>query len=393
MAVAEVPTDDTPLDFDPDGNPILGEPITPTGTGGNGDGGGDPTVAPNPSDPTDFDPLTAEPVSEPVPTDFEPLPDDPPLPPPPSDPDDIPEPTNPPGIPSDGRYLRTRYTGIEFSTGPESSESGTWPAFATVLGVRLKTNEVAVSYRWQGFFDFEEGIHNFSWAGNGGYVITVGSITIFNKDLVFNSIAIESQTASKSIPAGQHLVTVEWQWILAAGEGNELGQAAFGFNKIIGESWTNCSDGITREGHAPADWILTESGCWKVPDISDPDDPDNPIPVPPALQIIQVTPDPSLAIERRYVATSGVAVKSHRYRFRNSSTNVTVAIDLTTTSITRLTEIDSDDPVTGFSLQPQEEKFIDVNFLTSALDTLPVGITNEVFFANLLITNVTPETA
>ncbi len=357
---------DEPISYDPDGNPIFPPPNndgTTGATGGTG-GVGDSPNSGNPTTGIDDDPPTRPPpIDDPI--------DDP------ETPDD---PVEPPEIPT-GQYLRTRYDSLDFSGSPKTSLGGKFPAYAIVPSVNLRAfGEQRVSYRWRGYFNLEGGIYTFQLRGNGGYRVTVGSTVIFSKTLPV-STAPEVITINKELPSGRQLVSIEWSFYNGGGQ-TDVAQIYFDFTKISENSWVNCLTGERTDGAPPEGWGLSRAGCWKPPADDDGELPD-------VVQVIQILPDPAQGIDRTYISNSGQALQIHRLLFFNRSTNMTVAVDLAGPQMTWFSLKDSSSEISGFSLQPQEQKFIDVRFKTAVLDTLDEGLNASGIYVNLSVTNVT----
>ena len=244
-----------------------------------------------------------------------------------------------------GGYLKQRFANI--------SLDGT-PVEAVLIDpkvVQQTTSLANVSYRWRGLQPFDAGQYIFAVTAADGFALLIDGRPVIDEWVTGPN---REESAIVNMPAGHSLITLEWF------KGSGTKSIRMAFTKRAVATWVSCEDGDEHDGAPPDGWILTGDGCWKPPVESDPGDVN-------LSEIVQISPDPTLQVERAYILDSGVQLTPYLMNFFNRSTNMSVNVAM-----------DGPSPVMfsqrSFELQPQEEKGIQVDFIQEEMNKLVEGL-------------------
>jgi hypothetical protein len=272
------------------------------------------------------------------------------------------------GVPTN-QYRKTRHDG-NLSFLPTPGGTPTNPAQHFVSGplISFNVSDSQAFYRWTGFFEFDNNEHDFSIVATDQFRVKLDGRTIIDD---FRTGASRTKIERVTPSAGSHLITVEW------GVPSGAGNIAFDIARIAVKTWRSCDDGLTRDGDPPSGWIRTESGCYKPPLSADDDTPAVDL-----LEVIDVRPGPETRVDRAYVLGSGAGLSSHRLKFFNRSTNMTLIVALggpkPVKFVTAFQFVGDQGlgglPSDSFELPTQGERLVDVLFNVRELDLLPEGL-------------------
>ena len=269
------------------------------------------------------------------------------------------------GIPND-LYRKTRHPN-NIDTFPEGGGTPLQSPQQFVGGplINFNVTDTGVVYQWAGHFTFDNAEYDFAINATNKFRVKLDGVTVIDD---FNSGATRARIERIDVSSGRHLITVEW----APNGGNSIN---FNATKVPIKVWVSCDDGLEREGDPPEGWIKTASGCFKPP-LSDTDTTVD------LLDVVDIRPGAETRIERAYVKGSGTALSSHRIKFFNRSSNMTVNVNLAGPKPVKFVTafqlagdvIVGGFPADSFELATQKEKEIDVLFTSSELDPLPDGL-------------------
>jgi hypothetical protein len=279
-----------------------------------------------------------------------------------------------------GQFLKLRFANTQWAGTPSSGP--TQPDQEIVNSVNLATDETNVSYRWEGFINFDAADYDFTAFATNGIRVTVAG------DKVIDDVVISSErgiTQRKTMPAGSTLVVVDW--FNPSGPGTINLQ----ITKVPAKSWKSCADGVTRSGDPPQGWVLTADGCWKAPldsstnagiDLS---------------KVVQISPSPETKIERAYLLGSGLAQTPYTLTFFNCSTNMGVIVELSGPDIVDFRSSFQTVgnvgvgglPASKFVLAPRQQMLVDIIFKTDRMEALPEGINASQIFVKLSAGSIT----
>lgn len=308
-----------------------------------------------------------------------------PTPSPTPSPDDDPDdggtiPKQPPVLKS--LYQKSRHPN-NLSFPPASGGEPLQPASETVRGMRIlfSVTDTDAFYRWTGLFDFDNTEVDFGITATNQFRVKLDSQTIIDD---FRIGPTRTRIERVTVPAGVHQITVEW------GVPNGAGTIRFTTNVVAQQSWVSCEDGVARDGLPPDGWIRTADGCFKPPLGGDPSDTD-------LIQVVDITPDSDLSVERAYVLDSGTALSPHRIKFFNRAENMTVLVQLsgpTPVKFVTAFQVAGDVgvgglPASSFELGIREEKEIDMVFLADEMNKLPEGLLRSNILVSLAAGTVT----
>jgi len=230
------------------------------------------------------------------------------------------------------------------------------------------TEEPNVSYRWQGLQDFNAGKYRFSVRAQDGVRVIVAGDTIVDE-----WSATERRRAimeEKEMPQGLSLVTVEW---FKTGGTKRIEMV---FEEIDLQNWVSCEDGEEHRGSPPDGWILTADGCWRAPTEIEDSEPVN------LADVVQITPDTSVQVERAYVLNSGVQLTPYMLNFYNRSTNMSVIIAMDGPEVVTFSE-------QSFELAVQESKEVQVDFIQEKMNEMEEGLNLSSIVATLSAGTIT----
>lgn len=267
-----------------------------------------------------------------------------------------------------GTFVPSIVNGVIQRGSLSSGGTPTQPATQIVPGPEIKfsiTDINKASYTWKGNFGFDNAEYEFVIRATNQFRVLVDGETIIDD---YTSGPTRTRTHRTGITAGNHEVTIIWS-------PNGQNTLDFNFARVFAISWISCVDGEEREGLPPDTWTKTASGCFKPPLTDDEGVVD-------LLQVIDISPDANSRIERAYVKGSGTALSSHRLKFLNRSTNMTIGVRLSgpkpvrfVTARTLVGDVGVGGlPADGFELGTRETKEVDVVFISSEIDPLPEGV-------------------